>query len=1598
MAHVRPAQDEPGPRTAHSGDDRSRPGDREAVGGPRGVLGLQRLAGNRAVSRLVQRGRLDALQRDGEETGGPAPAGDAPLVSTILAGDQRVADAAHNSPPLRQGEISEGVRRLQRGLEAAGYALPLSTVEGGFDGRYGPETTQAVRRFQQEHGVRPVGGWEAGRKTLHRLDELLVRDQPVPPPPPERLEGLLVPDDAPLGDPKQMRVTDFLTSLRLQVTVEVEALLVGTAFQGKDCPWIRYWFDFYATKPADRVERALKKFGGADTADVTTAVGYMKPVTARIATSVVHWRTTGEVTGIPDGVDPDHPSEPGADRDDVPVLARAGAADGTAADLAAGSAMLAATPGRPLDGDVGVQLASAVGAGSGVRVHTDEPRVSALGARAVTLGSHIAFAPGEYDTDSEVGRAVLAHELAHVAQQRSGAADPAAGADPAVEDDADRAALGAVSRLVSNGRSWLTEVRQEAVPRLRSGLRLSRCGLIKPVPEPREVHGEEADAVAAGAGLEFFRTPEVVRAPQGVDMTVGARSTGPGVGDPVRNLEYFCTKPGEGTAKKVLSVRDRVTFENLPEGHHDVFAVLEVIDTADPDGKARIRAFCDLPGVDVVSRRTFTDEAMGQIKPRSRAEALADLDAQEATLAKGGVADQRFGQAGFVTTTAPNPAAVQPPTHPGFGYRREGTRNPATRSLQWTATWTGAEADWQNTVRKDPRVAPLTEVGRPAGGPPGHKVVLAVGAVDTVTWPDLAVGSTLIECEERNDGGQRLAGQRYLHVVLGAADQKKLDEFRRFKAASATALGQLEDVEPIRAVWIDVRKVKVGPLRLYLGFFAPDRRRGVDTVALVDVTTGAAVSTYKGRNAAAAVDDFVRNNQYPRGHVKLDWRFGRDNDVVEAATTHDDDVKFREWLSQLATAGALAGLAATGVGAPIAATLLLGASAAAGGALAVADLRDELRKSNPDSLKVAVDVATIGASLVSGGAAARSFAAGVAGGTAAMEVAASTATSGGRFFLYAGFSTDAVQAVLVNAEGARQLIALLGDKAIPETKRLEAVVAFLAQLAVTGALLGVSGRGLRAAEANCARVFGRDVAGALSAGAKHQLGNLPEAALQQLRKADRGRLEDIGAFLAKDPTGARRLADRHPDLIGSALLHESLTTTRALEDSLLRTRLGRGPAAAMRGANVFSTTKVPIDVNAFQARALAARERVTLNLFPEGPNAPGRLRGSRTSADFVGVKFEGKVRLVAGGEQGVRVNVRTASPAELENMGAIHGADTGPARVGPFGNDPDVPGQTLVDVFIHENIADADCAALVATELEEIFQRVSRGGINDPNQGIASVMRPGSLPGAPATAHDRSMAKLYVAHLEEFNRGQPDHTLRAQLDALIPSMGLDETVNWNAKSQLLVESLTSPVKDLPPAFLLRELEELRARAGGTFRARFPAAAGAGSLTDELVGHLLTGVFEGGRINGCHTTEAFEQLITNASGRRLVAIETRQGKVGSQTVREWQVWEAPMSAPRPPNEPTLANDNGWTRHGAPKTTSDDVGLMLQDVDEALANWANAGFGGVTQGRFGVQFTAPTANNVPMVGLVEGSTSTKVGTMFYDSGALPAPASPRRVRSP
>jgi hypothetical protein len=64
-----------------------------------------------------------------------------------------------------------------------------------------------------------------------------------------------------------------------------------------------------------------------------------------------------------------------------------------------------------------------------VRLHTDSAAAdsaSAVNASAYTVGHHVVFGRGRYQPDSSSGRELLAHELAHVTQQR-GASIPASG-------------------------------------------------------------------------------------------------------------------------------------------------------------------------------------------------------------------------------------------------------------------------------------------------------------------------------------------------------------------------------------------------------------------------------------------------------------------------------------------------------------------------------------------------------------------------------------------------------------------------------------------------------------------------------------------------------------------------------------------------------------------------------------------------------------------------------------------------------------------------------------------------------------------------------------------------------------------------------------------------------------------------------------------------------------------------------------------------------------------------------------------------------------------------------------------------------------------
>lgn len=94
------------------------------------------------------------------------------------------------------------------------------------------------------------------------------------------------------------------------------------------------------------------------------------------------------------------------------------------AGAAAGAATAVHNGGSPMPADLRSYLEPRFRRDlSEVRLHTrpEAARAArAINARAFTLGRDIAFAPGEYRPEDEAGRHLIAHELAHVAQQAGG--------------------------------------------------------------------------------------------------------------------------------------------------------------------------------------------------------------------------------------------------------------------------------------------------------------------------------------------------------------------------------------------------------------------------------------------------------------------------------------------------------------------------------------------------------------------------------------------------------------------------------------------------------------------------------------------------------------------------------------------------------------------------------------------------------------------------------------------------------------------------------------------------------------------------------------------------------------------------------------------------------------------------------------------------------------------------------------------------------------------------------------------------------------------------------------------------------------------------
>lgn len=346
-----------------------------------------------------------------------------------------------------------------------------------------------------------------------------------PSPTPSKTHPLVVEDDAPSVAPHQLRKSAFIALLRSDACTAADAILASVGHTTESCPYIAKWLAFYEKQSSAHIERALVKYA-PETAAARSAHQAIRLVVVRIQRATLTWAKTGKISGLPDDLAAQIPGQgffgaiqkfassgiggailgfiggrkPEKSADDTshesgaaaPAISRKSNSDGGAAPAHDASAVRSQLgSGHSLDARVQSQMSTAFGHDfSGVRIHTDSGATklsSHLNARAFTIGQDVAFASGEYQPGTPIGDALIAHELAHVVQQgaashnstMSKSADASASAGEAsashLENDADLSAVGAVASIWAGAKHGLSDIRANAIPRLRSGLRLQRC-------------------------------------------------------------------------------------------------------------------------------------------------------------------------------------------------------------------------------------------------------------------------------------------------------------------------------------------------------------------------------------------------------------------------------------------------------------------------------------------------------------------------------------------------------------------------------------------------------------------------------------------------------------------------------------------------------------------------------------------------------------------------------------------------------------------------------------------------------------------------------------------------------------------------------------------------------------------------------------------------------------------------------------------------------------------------------------------------------------------------------------------------------------------
>lgn len=854
----------------------------------------------------------------------------------------------------------------------------------------GPDSTRQISALAAaDDETRSGAVAQLQRQQGNQYVQRLVRERAVQRQAAAAPAALLVDDTAGQPGPGQMRKSQFLARLKTEVCKTAEEALQGTAWSEKGCPYISYWFGYYEGREAAQIERALLKYA-PEAAQVKSAQDYILLISERVRGPIKHWAATGQLTGLPPGAPVDLPgmaapnvlgAAPGAANVPAAGPLQFKARDGGANEADAESVQAELGRGQPVDGSVGSRLGPFFGHDfSNVRVHTDPGAASLsadLNARAFTVGEHIAFGVGEYQPGTPVGDALIAHELAHVVQQ--GGARRADGVktkgepdDAPLEHAADMSAIGAVVSLWNGAQGAATTVAQNAIPRLRSGLRLSRCK-VGGKPDTEELDDDNP------YGFRITMNPEANPAVKGMEPTFGLT-----VNYPEANTfgvdKWQAVNPKGDTEFSNPHPR---TFKVDLDEPGDWFIAVMVYGLTGSKHSLRGRT------VTVIDPNQLAEEKLKNIPGVDYQKFRAGLVLKHVMMAEGGVPTQQSGTPN-ITSSGQNPAYLKQ----DFPYERviTFTIHPSPNAKRFT--WRGGGAAAKNWPDK--------------GTETTQEVIFSKEGVFDIT------------CDEFDEKGQPLGTRAtYIQAVQPQAQAERVHQWQKYMGEVQKQYEELEEGKevPLRGVYVSRDSGETLPLSLYLG---PHKKK--NQWRLLDLTPGVDERVYKGLDARRALEEYksVGKKQYPTGMIRVEVPAGVLKQTDPGMSmTFDTEIpeSTAHWIARktglLSLGLTVLGVAALFVpGGQVVAPYLFAGAGATAAASSGASLVDRLQQKEVSGVGVAIDILGLASSIF-----------GAIGSWKSLRAITRGAglSNPGKYYLWAGFSADAVDGVLIGVDAWQEI-------------------------------------------------------------------------------------------------------------------------------------------------------------------------------------------------------------------------------------------------------------------------------------------------------------------------------------------------------------------------------------------------------------------------------------------------------------------------------------------------------------------------------------------------------------------------------------------------